>query len=458
MDAARPEPNPSREPMIGGAVAFVVIAVLNAWARGRQDWTFLVVLVLYGVVITAGIVVLVRVWRASRGDDPSAWLVLTRGGFAVRPTVPLGPVVGMLTAFIGLQVGSVVDGWRAVVQARPTVVVDAGFAAVMSGLVLLGVVAVAVMVPVAWRGYTVELTPAGIRSRGPLHRRVLPWEALAAQVGHQAGRVWLVVDRPHLVLQRGVLVLDSRERPTLAAGRAAPMLAEAIGWYLAHPADRAGIGAPAECDRLRERLESTAPPPPAPSPPVAAALRRSGRSGAMVRLVYAAAAIAAVTAAADLTIAIVFRDRLLAAEDAIAAAAQMPPDGELLFTTDTVRFAIGFATVALIATLVLATVGVALAHKVRAGSGPARIGLAILSGVAAVMAMCSGAAPVVNLAAQPAAGTGLNAWTALRLIESMSLTGVALLVFGLLVTSKPGATAAARPADSTADRQPTTLT
>ncbi|WP_238016802.1 hypothetical protein KZZ52_43680 [Dactylosporangium sp. AC04546] len=435
MNARRPEPSPSRAPVIGGAVAFVVIVVLQASAGVRQDWAVPFALALFGVTIAAAIVVLVRVARASRRDDPSAWLVLTCGGFAVRPAIPLGPVLGMLSAFLGLQVGPVINEWRAVIQMRPTVVVDAGLAFVMSVPVLLGVVAVALMVPVAWRGYAVELTPAGIRSSGPLHRRVLPWQALAAQAGHQAGRVWLVVDQPDLVLQRGVPVLDSRERPTLSAGRAGPVLTEAIAWYLAHPGDRACIGTVAGYDRLRARLNSAAPIQPTPPPPAAAALGRPGPTGAIVRLVHAAAVIAAVIAAADLSIAIVFRDRLLAAEHAIAAADQMPPEGELLFTTDTVGFATGSATVALIVTLVLATVGVALVHKVRAGSGPARTGLTIVSGVVAVMSMCAGVASVVPLATEPAAGTGLNVWAAFRMIESMSLTGLALLVLVLLVFS-----------------------
>ncbi|MEV0568310.1 hypothetical protein [Dactylosporangium sp. NPDC050588] len=210
--------------MIAGAIAFVVIVVLQVWTGVRRDWAVPLVLALYGVVVTAALVLLARAARASRRDDPSAWLVLTRGGFAVRPAMPLGPVVGMLTVCLGLLAGPAVNEWRAVIQAPPTVVVDAALAFVMSAPVLLGVVAVALMMPVAWRGYAVELTPAGIRSRGPLHRRVLPWHALAARAGHQAGhqvgRVWLVVDRPDLVLQRGVPVLDSRERPTLSAGRA----------------------------------------------------------------------------------------------------------------------------------------------------------------------------------------------------------------------------------------------
>ncbi|MEV4134283.1 hypothetical protein AB0J72_19185 [Dactylosporangium sp. NPDC049742] len=417
----------------------MVIVALQAWADVPRDWAVPLALALYGVVVTVALVLLVRAARASRRDDPSAWLVLTRGGFAVRPAMPLGPAVGMLAVCLALLAGPAVGEWRAVIQAPPTVVVDAAFAFVMSAPVLLGVVVAALMVPVAWRGYAVELTPAGIRSRGPLHRRVLPWQALAAQAGHQAGRVWLVVDRPELVLQRGVPVLDSRERPTLSSRRAAPALAEAIAWYLAHPGERAGIGTPAGFDRLRARLESAAPQQPAPPPPAGAALGRSGRISAIVRLVHAAAAIAAVTAAADLSIAIVFRDRLLAAEHAIAASDPVPPEGELLFTTDTVGFATGAATVALIVTLVLATAGVALVHKVRAGSGPAQTGLTILSGVVAVMALCSGTMSVLPLAAEPVAGTGLNVWAAFRLIESLSLTGLALLVLVLLVGSKPGA-------------------
>jgi hypothetical protein len=425
-------------------VAFVAIIVLNAVARGRHDWMVLAVVGLHGAVIAIGVFVLVRLGK--HRHVPAARVTATRDGFAVRPSTPYGLVTGMLMPVMAMPVSAAVDGWRYTATRPPTYMLEAAFAGAMTAAVLLGLATVAVMMPAAWRGYTVELTAAGIRSRGLLHTLVVPWTALGPEVGHHAGRVWLVADRPDQVGQRGRLVLGPPERPMLALAADAPLVAEVIRWYLHHPADRAAIGDPAELDRLHARLYSTTPWPSAPPPPVANAPARIGRFGVMTRLVYTAVAVAALAAAADLTVAFLFRDRLLAAERAIAAAypETTPADGAVVFTTDTVGFATGFAAVALGVTLVLAVLAVALMRSARAGSSPARTGLIALSGLGVPAALCTVVAPGLSLAAEPAAGVGLNLWAASRLVASALLAGIALLVLVLLATSgravaRPGA-------------------
>jgi hypothetical protein len=430
MDAARRELMWPRVLMVAGVVAFAAIVIVNAVARGRRDWTFLVVVALHGPVIAMGLYTLMLHRRAR-----TAHLAVTGGGFAVRPSLLFGPTAVMLVPLMALPASATIDGWRDVAARQPTVAIDAAFAAAMSGVVLLGLATAAVIMPTAWRGYTVHLTPAGIRWRAPLHRRVIPWAALGPEVGHHSGRVWLLADRPDLVVQRGRLVGGPPGQPTLPLGADAPMVAEVIRWYLHHPADRAEVGSTSELDRMRARLESTAPSPPAQAPPVVNAPPRIGRLGTAVRLVYAAAVTAVIAAAGDLTITVQFRDRLVAAEHAMWAFMDPPAEGEVVFTTDTAAFATGFATVALVVTLIVATVAVALARRVRAGSGPARTGLVSLSGLGVPAAMCSIATPAISLAAEPTAGLGLNLWAALRLAEGLILTVIALLVVVLLTFS-----------------------
>jgi hypothetical protein len=255
MAVARRGWNASRALAVAGVLAFVAIVVLGAVARGRHDWTFLVVVGLHGAVIAMGVPVLVRLVK--RRHAPATRVTATREGLAVRPSPPYGLVLAMATPVMGMPVNAAVDLWRYAATRPPTVLLDAAFASAMTATLFLGMATVAIMMPAAWRGYTVELTAAGIRSHGLLHTLVAPWTALGPEVGHHGGRVWLVADRPDQVRRRGPLALGSPERPTLVVGTEAPIAAEVIRWYLRHPADRAEIGSPAELDRLRARLEDS---------------------------------------------------------------------------------------------------------------------------------------------------------------------------------------------------------
>ena len=165
------------------------------------------------------------------------------------------------------------------------------------------------------------------------------------------------------------------------------------------------------------------------------------RIGTATLLVYVTVGVALLTAAAELAITIVFRENLLAAEQAIAA--YMPPltspdgqaDGTLIFSTDTVAFAKGWATAALIGTFVVAVVAIALLRATSRGSNTARVGLAILAGNTGIVAMCSFLSPATNLAAEPAAGTLLNVWPAIRLLEGFAMAGLTVTVLVLLLTA-----------------------
>ncbi len=76
----------------------------------------------------------------------------------------------------------------------------------------------------AWRGFGMELTPAGVYWRSPLFRRLVPWEALAPggppRPQIHANRLHLAVARPELVRQRGLaLGFGPRQRPVVPLQR-----------------------------------------------------------------------------------------------------------------------------------------------------------------------------------------------------------------------------------------------
>jgi hypothetical protein len=404
-------------------------------------------LVFAGIAVTVGLA-----WWLGRRQ--SAGFVLTRDGFAVRATVPPDLVVILLMCLLGMQVDTLVDAWHLGRDPESgPLPVDVAFASVTSILVVVGAAVTAIAASFAWRGFAVELTPAGIRSRVPLHQRLIPWQALVLGgpplPQRNAKRLQLAVARPELVVQRGWNAASgTRERPTLPVDTHAWLLAGAIRWYLEHPADRAAIGTPVEHDRLVAELAATAhfaaerePEPPLTITPAATAAAmqpvRPRHVGIAIALVYITIAVALVTATAELVITIVFRENLLAAERAIVANMPdlPPPDGTLIFSTDTVAFARASATVALICTLVLALVAIALARGVSRGSDRARVGLAVLSGVTAFLAMCPCLLSATSLAAEPAAGTLLNAWSAVRILEGFAVAALAIAVLVLLLNA-----------------------
>jgi len=435
------EPARSRFLVVVGVIGLAALVSSDIWAAGRDRLLLAVVvhLVVLGAFIVAAVVYLFTSDLRSRRAQPSTRLVLVRGGFALLPTVPIGVAAALSTAVLGMQVGVVVNAWHTVGRGEPTVVTDIAFAATFSVLVLVQAAIVAVILPVAWHAVTVELTPAGIWSRAAGHTRLIPWPALApGSIYRDAKRVRLAVERPELVEERGWhAFLGTRQRPTLPVDADAWVVAEAVGWYVEHPADRAAIGSPAELKRLLASLPSAPPSPSAPPPPPPTPSAETQVGARRIRtvgtLVYVASAIALFSAAAELAITIVFRGELFAAERATAALTE-PLDGTVILNTDTVGFAAGTARVALVGTLLVAAAAVALVRRVAAGSEPSRVGLIVLAGIGSVVACCSIASPVASLGAVPAAGTLLNAWSGIRFPEGLAVAALALVVLALLVT------------------------
>lgn len=428
-------------------VVFAALAGVRIWSRDRQDWWFTASLitalvVFIGVAVAAGV-------ASRRPRRQSAGFVLTRDGFAVRPTVPPELVVILAMCVLGMQVDTLISAWRLEDHGSGSLPTDVAFASGLSFVLLVAAAATAVLARFAWHGVAVELTPVGIRSHAPLHHRLIPWQALAVEspprLQHDAKRLQLAVHRPELVVQRGWNATSgTRQRPTLPVNSHGWLLAGAIRWYLEHPADRAAIGTPAEHDRLVAEVTAAGhiaaqrepEPPPATTPATAPAVTRPVRPrqvGIANALVYLTVTVALVTATVDLVITVVFRENLLAAERAITASMPpLPPDATLIFNTDTVAFAKAWATLALTGTLVLALVAIALTRAVSRGSDRARVSLAVLSGVTAFLGMFPCLWSATNLAAEPAAGTFLNIWSAIQILEGFTMAALAIAVLVLL--------------------------
>jgi len=456
------EPLRSRALILLGAVSSAVLVGLRVWAADRPGWPGFAALVAY-VAVVGGFAVpvavsAVRAVRAGSNLDAAAAFVVTPRGFAIRPAMAPGLLAAMLLSLLGMLAGPLVDDWRTVGRRASPLTVDTGFTIAMTVLLVLTAVLTASVVWYAWRAVPVVLTPDGIVSRAPWRRRLIPWTALAPEtppwVQYPNGPVHLVVARPELVVQRGGDALHGpRGRPILAADRHGLALAAAIRRYVEHPADQAAIGTSAELDRLVADLASAPASAPvaaratsaAPAAQPAAARRRLAIAATLVNV---AVAVALLTAAAELAITIVFREELLAAERAIAATFEAPPDGGPAFTTDTVTFARAWAAVMLGATLLAGLGAIALARMAVRGSRPARIGLVVLAGVTLVVSACSLVAPVASLSAEPAAGALLNSWPAIRLLLSnLLVAGLAVVAMVLALTADAGPPRRALPAE-----------
>lgn len=466
VGSASPELLRSRLLTVVGTIVLAVVAALSIWPH-KPDYSWFVAMLGVYVAAVGGFAVAASLaWLRRR--DHSTRFIATRNGLAVRPAVLPGLMAGLLMSLLGLQVGILVRVWRGIAAATSTIAIDVEFASVMSIVVIVTAAVTAMMVSFAWGGFAVELTPAGISSRGPLHRRLIPWQAVAGlpRPDRNAKLLRLVVDQPQLVVQRGWHgFTGTRQHPTLAVDASAWQLAEAIRWYVEHPADRAAIGTRAGHDRLITEVGSAqsateAEPLAPPTPATADAAMRPAKTrhvGTATALVYVTVAVALLAAAAELVIAIVFRENLLAAEQAVAGrVSPLPPAGDqadgLIFRTDTVSFATAWATAALIGTFLAALVAIALARSMSRGSDPARVGLAVLSGITALAAMCTLFSPVTGLAAEPAAGTLLNLWPVYRLLLSFAVAGTAVAVLMLLWTGDVVAYTRARSITQPVDR------
>jgi hypothetical protein len=433
--------------LVAGGIVLATLAGLGVWARDRHGAWYLAVLGAYLVVLAgAAIAFCVAVVRRRRRTDG---FVLTAGGFAVRPAAPPEPLAVILMCLIGMQLGSTVDVWVSLSSPEPGSLPETvAFASVLTVLLAVVATVVVALVRFAWHGFGVELTPAGIWSRAPFHRRLIPWDALGrgasfAEPGPR--RLQLEVAQPERVVQRGWAPWSgTRQRPILPVDREARLLLRAIHWYAERPADRAAIGTTAEHDRLTTELAATlrypAPAPYGPTPlgtPVLP-LSKPRQVAIALRVAYIAVTMALVTATADLLITILLRERLLAAEAAIAAdRPPLPPDqdeGTLLFDSDTWAFARGQAVVVLIGTSLVAILAIALARATARGSHGARIGLAVLSGAAAFLALCPCLWTANGLTVERAAGPFLNSWAAVQVLAGFAVAALALVVLLLLLS------------------------
>src|SRR5258705_4918093 len=137
LGRARHEPLQSRLLIVLGAIVFFALVGGRAWSRDRDDrWAFVVVLVAYlalvaGLVVAAGFAVSAGLAR-SRCRERAARFIVTREGFAVSSAIPPGLVVAELMGLLGMQVGTLVDVWPHVTDARSTVPTDITFAGVTS--------------------------------------------------------------------------------------------------------------------------------------------------------------------------------------------------------------------------------------------------------------------------------------------------------------------------------------
>ncbi|GAA4570639.1 hypothetical protein GCM10023176_29660 [Micromonospora coerulea] len=246
--AIRPSPQPVADRVRVAAALVVAAAWAVAVIRGgiRGSWAdgplgtaplTLGLSALVAMALTVG-----RPWRRP------ARLVLVRPG---RLRVPAGSGFGWyVVAQVMILTGSAVPH----LDVDPLRDVPAVTLAALAALVI------AVLVAAVFDGRPrVDLTSHGIEARDPTGRRTIPWAALAAgrplrqPHGH---KLVLTVVHPELVEHRG-LVRGSATAPllTLTWLRVQPwFLADALRWYVDHPAERVALGTPDGDERLRRAL------------------------------------------------------------------------------------------------------------------------------------------------------------------------------------------------------------
>jgi hypothetical protein len=219
------------------------------------------------LLLASGVVVLsvnVRAkGEASRRARPLRF-ERTNNGFGVAPLVSPGLVAIPPMMAAGFSLSTLLTLWRDFHDPDPAVsTLISVFGVVMTTLVTTTILVTVASVVAAWRGFAIELTPAGVCLSGPLFRRSVPWEALAPggppRPHMTADRLRLDVARPELVVQRGwALGFGPRQRPVMALQVDVHpwFLADAIRWYAEHPADRGAIGTESEHQRLVAELTS----------------------------------------------------------------------------------------------------------------------------------------------------------------------------------------------------------
>lgn len=221
--------------------ALLTAMVLAARLRGFDRDHLAVVL---AVPLGAAILLILTLMIASVGHQPTFLVDEAARAFSTPPSGIL-PLAGVAhVAVLGLVLLYPPAFWNGTFLDRielPAVII----AFLLYGRMLI-------------RGETITLTPEGVhadKGRGSLS---FPWDALdpANPPVVDTGEIDLAYARPDLVRTTG-LVAGSSSLTVSNVGL--PMLAAALRHYLAHPAERAGIGTPAGHERLLQAIAAEPP-------------------------------------------------------------------------------------------------------------------------------------------------------------------------------------------------------
>ena len=119
--------------IVFAAIALAAFAGLRIWSWNRHDWWHLLLPGVYLVVI-AGATVAYGL-AVSQRRRQSARFVLTRDGFAVRPTVPPAVLVALLMSVLAMQVDMLVEAWHDVTDpGSGTLATDVAFASALTDI------------------------------------------------------------------------------------------------------------------------------------------------------------------------------------------------------------------------------------------------------------------------------------------------------------------------------------
>jgi hypothetical protein len=438
-NAANPrEPAASRRILILTAAVAVALTAVHIWVPGGSDWwpfapPFGFLVYLWSVPFLIGTSV-----RQSQSRGP---LIATQRGLAARTTGPREVAIGILLLMWSMVTCMAVDQWSDPDPSDPLGLIAAIGLTVWA--VLLAVLA-ALFSPAAWHGAVIELSPAGIRERGLLYRRLIPWEALAAdglfRPPGRPGRVYLTVAYPDRVTQRGWAVgAGTRELPALSPVTHAHVLAEVIRWYVAEPAERSDIDTPAGRERLATHLAAVAAQAYAPLVHVPVGAVPTVRVPIPVRhpratrlFVYLVVGAGLLVMATNLLATIVFRNDIRAGEQAALDEMALPPDMTPFFSADPVAYARTLAIAALVVTALVSVAMLALTPSTIRGSEPARVALAIILGVVGCLTACP--CDWSGVMENPGTGMLFNTWVELRMLANFGVSVLAWTAFALVLT------------------------
>ncbi|GIH05891.1 hypothetical protein Rhe02_39580 [Rhizocola hellebori] len=374
--------------MLAGTVLAAAAYLSVVWAGNqpvRSGWLPAVLGGWVLVVIGLGLAVLVpgsSVLFSDRMKRPARFEV-SPGGFWLKPV--LSPGLGIVAQLIvfGFFLGQWLPQLGDLDNSDPVSAQIDRVGTVLTGtLIAVWTIIIAFSVILAWfGGPALELTPAGIRSRRPFQRLLIPWEALHTGGPLRPGTdVWstgalrLSFAQPDLVQCRGLMGAMFRRNPSLAlAYDAHPwLLADTIRWYAEHPEHRAGIGTQEEHDRLIAAVTADYPRHDFPRPP------RPTLVTLTVWLAVAGAIGGVLLAAANLYIAVAYQDRIRAAIAATGESGEADPFNGPLLPAIWLGLVLTGAVLSLFA-----------ARGVWKGGQGARIGLIFLA-VLVVLSACLG--------------------------------------------------------------------